>query len=404
MSPPSEARLTYTYRAARADGAEEVGDVHAATLVAARGRLVAAGLFPIEINEPRARLDRRARVPVADLAVGLRLLSSLLGAGLPMERALGILQHVAPTSWGEARVNALRNAVREGSSLASALRDAELGVPSHVTGIIAAGESAGTLVESLRETAALVERTAEQRAAIHGALAYPALLAVSGMVSVSLLVGIVLPRFAALLADVGQQLPTAARLLLALSSAIESWWWLILGGPLVLGAWITRRLTSNTASRYRFLEWMLALPLIGPLRHATAGARVSSALASMLDSGVPLANALSHASGAAGDDAIATRVLRARDAVIRGERLSQALAETAGVRPSVLQLIRAGEASGEMVEMLRTSARIESEWSLSRVRTLTKLIEPLLILGFGAIIAFVAAALLQAVYSIRPTT
>ncbi len=402
MSPQSETRSSYTYRAVRADGTEQVGDLHAQSHAAARGQLVALGLFPIEIHAPTALLERRARVPVTDLAVGLRLLSSLLGAGLPMERALGILQHVAPASWGDARLMALRNAVREGTSLASGLRDAGLGVPSHVTGIIAAGESAGTLVESLRETATLVEQTAEQRAAVHGALAYPALLAVSGVMAVSLLVGIVLPRFAALLADVGQQLPMAARLLLALSGAVVRWWWLMLAGPLALGVWTVRRLTVNAEARRGLLERMLALPLIGPLRHATAGARVSSALASMLATGVPLANALSHASNAAGDDAIAGRVLRARDAVIRGERLSQAFADAAAVRPSVLQLIRAGEASGEMAEMLRTSARIEAEWSLSRIRTLTKLIEPSLILGFGAIIAFVAASLLQAVYSIRP--
>lgn len=403
MSPPTEVRASYAYRAVRADGTEQVGDLHATNRAAARGQLVAAGLFPIEIQAPTAPLERRSRVPVADLAVGLRLLSSLLAAGLPMERALGVLQHVAPASWGGARLTALRNSVREGTSLASGLRDAGLGVPSHVIGIIAAGESAGTLVESLRETATLVEQAAEQRAAVQNALAYPALLAVSGVVAVSLLIGVVLPRFAALLADVGQQLPLAARLLLAVSNAMVRWWWLVLAGPLALGIWIARRLSVDADVRCQLLERLLALPLVGSLRHATAGARVASALASMLETGVPLAHALAHASHAAGDDAIATRVRRARDAVIRGERLSQAFADAGAVRPSVLQLIRAGEASGEVAQMLRTSARIESEWSLSRLRALTKLIEPSLILGFGAIIAFVAASLLQAVYAIRPT-
>ena len=123
----------------------------------------------------------------------------------------------------------------------------------------------------------------------------------------------------------------------------------------------------------------------------------------MLGTGVPIASALAHGALAAGDDAISARVLAARDGVIRGERLSHAFAAGSVVRPGVLQLIRAGEATGELGEMLKTSARIEAEWSMARIRTLTRLIEPSLILCFGGAIAFVAAALLQAVYSIRPT-
>lgn len=407
MSRPSEARaaalLPFRYRAIRADGSEQLGEISASSRGAARDQLAATGIFPVEVRSFVSLSGRTAPVPTGDLALGLRLLGSLLGSGLPLERALGIFPHIAPRGWETSRIGALRAAVREGSPLARALRDAGFGMPPHVSGMLEAGEAGGTLVEALGEVARLVEQSAEHRAAVQGALAYPAILAVAGTSAVALLVGIVLPRFADLLSDVGQQLPPSARLLMLISGLVARWWPLLIAIPAALTAWGMHALARDAAVRLRMHELLLASPLIGPLRQAAAGSRLASALASMLGTGVPIASALAHGALAAGDDAIAARVLAAREAVIRGERLSHAFAAEAVVRPGVLQLIRAGEATGELGEMLRTSARIEAEWSMARIRMLTRLIEPSLILGFGGVIAFVAAALLQAVYSIRPT-
>jgi general secretion pathway protein F len=138
------------------------------------------------------------------------------------------------------------------------------------------------------------------------------------------------------------------------------------------------------------------------MRHSLAGSRLTSAMASMLSAGVPLATALAHGAQSTGDEAITGRMVLAREAVIRGERLSRAFDEHSVVRQNVIQLLRAGEASGEVTEMLRTSAQLEAEWGLARIRTFTAMLEPTLILSFGALIAFIAAALLQAVYAIRP--
>lgn len=407
MSPSSESRasalLPFTYRAIHVDGTEQLGELSASSRDAAREQLVATGVFPVDVRLLVSFSGRRAAVPTADLALGLRLLSSLLGSGLPVERALGIFPHIAPRGWDANRITALRTRVREGVPLARAFRDAGFGLPPHVTGMIEAGEAGGTLVEALREVAQLVEQSAEQRAAVQGALAYPAILAVAGLSAVAMLVGVVLPRFSDILSDIGQQLPPSARLLMLVSGVMSRWWPLLLGLPVAMIAWGAHAVARDAAVRRRAHEWLLASPLIGPLRHAAAGARLASALSSMLGTGVPIASALAHGALAAGDDAISARVLAAREAVIRGERLSQAFNAGAVVRPAVLQLIRAGEATGELSEMLKTAARIEAEWAMARIRMLTRLIEPSLILIFGGAIAFVAAALLQAVYSIRPT-
>lgn len=406
MSRPTEvtARDRYRFRALRSDGVEESGEVIAATREEARGQVVARGLLPVEIRI-RSSLGAGRRGPsLADAALGFRLLATLVASGLPLERALGILPTVAPESWDRAQLRALQEAVRTGEPLARGLQTAGFSLPAYAHGIIGAGESSGALEAALREAGRLLEQAAQQRAAIRGALAYPALLLVAGAASVALLVGIVLPRFADLLADVGQTLPASARLLLGLSSIVSHWWWLGTAVVLCLIVYGTRWYYATPDARQRLHEVLLRLPLIGPLRLALAGGRLGSSLGAMLGAGLPLAHALTHAATAAGDAAIDARVRSARAAVVRGVRLSVALRDEGALRPNAIQLVHAGEASGELAEMLRTAGTIENEWATARLKALTALLEPGLILAFGGAIAFVAAALLQAVYSIRPMT
>ncbi len=406
MSPRIDGRSAgetrFAYRALRIDGSEQRGEVAAPTLAGAREKVAILGLLPIELQGVAERFEAQGRIPVGDLALGLRLMSSLVNAGLPMDRTLATFAHVAPSSWTTQRLDALRAAVREGATLGHAMRDAGVPLPRHVRGMLDAAEAGGTLPSVLSDAAQLLEESNRQRAALRGALAYPALLALVGTVALGLLLGVVLPRFADLLHEVGQQLPLTARWLLGLSQIGLRWWLLLVGVAAVGSSSFARTYAADASFRRRVHEALLAAPLLGPVRFAAAGSRLTAALASMLSSGVPIATALAHCAHASGDEAIAHRVQNARDAVIRGERLSQAFAAEATVRPGMLQLIRAGEATGELPQMLRTAATIEAEWCAARVRAITGLIEPSLILGFGAVIAFVASALLQAVYAVRP--
>lgn len=406
MSPRTESlgssEPRFTYRALRPDGSEQRGEVSALNREVAREKVAVLGLLPIELHGAAEGMERRSAIPVGDLALGLRLLSALVNAGLPMDRTLATFAHVAPPSWTPGRLDALRARVREGAPLAQALRDAGVSLPRHIRGMLDAAEAGGALPSVLSDAAQLLEESSRQQAALRAALAYPVLLALVGALAIGLLVGIVLPRFADLLSEVGQQLPATARLLLSISQIEQRWWFLFAAATAAVTIGFTRAYALDAEFRRRVHELLLATPIVGAVRFASAGSRMTAALASMLSSGVPIASALAHCAHASGDDAIARRVQNAREAVIRGERLSQAFASEQVVRPGTLQLIRAGEATGELSQMLRTAATIEAEWSAARVRAITGLIEPSLILCFGAVIALVASALLQAVYAIRP--
>jgi len=391
----------FAYRAARADGVTEIGELTAESAEAAATALAGRGLWPMSIRARRGYLTPRRGPTVADLALGLRVLSTLLESGLPIGKALAAMPDLVPPAWTSV-LPEVERAVREGASLATALERSTLEVPAVVIGMIRAGEAGSGLPSSVRRAAVLMEEAAAIRSAIRGALAYPIILAVAGTASVAVLVGVVIPRFASILGDLGQTLPPSTRVVLYASVVVRAGWLpSLLGALIVLSVWGAWVHTPRGAQRWH--SFMLAAPFVGGIRRSAATARACAALSALLESGVPLAVALTHGAKASGDPAVASRMLDARHAVIGGSRLSSALAAQSAVTDVAARLVRAGEETGSLASMFSHAARLESERASDRVRAGVKLLEPSLILIFGAVVALVAAALLQAIYSVRPT-
>ncbi len=390
----------YRYRAARANGVLEVGTVQAESREAAVAELTTRGLFPVEVKLERVRGASRGRLSATDLALGLRVLATLLEAGLPMARALASLDELVPRSWHGA-LPELQRAVREGKSLAAALSASPLGVPPVVIGMIQAGEAGSGVAPAVARAAELTEETAATRAAVRSALTYPVILALAAMGSTALLVGVVLPRFAVILADMGQALPPTTRIVLRISAVMRAG---ALPGVLAiaLGVVAHRAWVGTEAGRVRWHELLLAVPVVGAIRRSAASARTLAALAALLESGVPVAPAALHAARASGDAALAARLLAAREAVVAGERLSRACAARDALTATAVRLLRAGEETGRLASMCAHAARLEGARAREQVSSAVKLLEPAMIVGFGAVVAVVAAALLQAMYSVRP--
>jgi type II secretory pathway component PulF len=246
-----------------------------------------------------------------------------------------------------------------------------------------------------------LEQEAELVARVRQALAYPMLLAVAGTISVLVIGTVIVPRFAELLGDLGGELPVATRLLLDTSQVLAEWWVLLV----VLVAFVTVAAVTwvrRPAGRSRLHRWLLHLPLIGPLRLGLATTRVARALGAMLGTGMPLLAALEASSDAAGDEAVARRVRAARERVSAGASLTDSLGRERAVTPLALQLVAVGESSGRLAEMTRRAGDLAAQEAERGLRTLVTLLEPALIVAFGGLVAFVAASLLQAVYSVRP--
>ncbi|HMJ57579.1 MAG TPA: type II secretion system F family protein, partial [Gemmatimonadales bacterium] len=212
---------TFAFTAVRPNGAVETGVVEAETREAAASLIGARGTFPITVTRRSAGLGgAHTRVGGQDLALGLRALATLLQSGIPLARALAILDDLAPPAWKSALPD-LRHRVEQGQPLGVALEASSLTLPAHVIGILRAGEAGSGLAAAVEQAALLLETRAATRAALRSALAYPAMLAVAGGASVTLLVTVVLPRFATLLIDYGQSLPLSTRVVLGIGALVR---------------------------------------------------------------------------------------------------------------------------------------------------------------------------------------
>jgi len=388
----------YSYRAARQDGVIVTGAIEAESHGQASATLASRGLFAIAVvpavEEHRPAASRR------DLAIVFRGIAALVSSGVPLERAIAASE---PLASGPLRqtMTAARERLRAGASFATALAVGRGVVPGLVIGMIRAGERGSQLGTALEQIAAHLEQEADLVARVRQALTYPLLLAVAGIASVLVITTVVVPRFAAILGDLGQQLPPATRLLLDVSQLLTRFWipLLLIGVAATWGAieWIRR-----PAGRERVQDVLLRLPFIGPVRRALVTARVMRALGGTLRSGMPLLPALDAAREAAGDLAIAARLARSRERVVQGTALAAALEREAALSPSALQLVMVGESSGRVADMALNAGDLAAQEAERGLRTLVTILEPALIVAFGAVVAFTAAALLQAVYSLRP--
>lgn len=387
----------FRYRAARADGVMVGGSVDAATIPEASGLLSDRGLFPIFVEAERERTARR--LSPRDEAAVLESLASFLDAGVPLQEGLRAAERLAKGNLKSAIARAAER-VRQGASLSAALA-AEQGTFCGVTiGLVRAGESGAGLVPALEQAVAHLEREATTRARIRSALAYPALLAIVGASSVAAITLVIVPRFAALLDDLGQELPLATQLLIAASDVARVYGVFLIAAALGAVA-LSHRLVKQQAQAWH--RWLLSLPVIGPIRHGVASARACRTLGALLSAGTPALRALDAARDASGDAAIAERILEAKGLVAEGRTLAAAFATARVLTANAQQLAAIGDHAGRLPRMLAKAADLEDREAERRLKTLVTFVEPALILVFAAIVAFVAAALLQAVYAVRPT-
>jgi len=391
----------FAYEAVALDGSIGRDTVDAADAAEARRSVAARGLFLLSLEERALRRERRDPLSAADLALGLRVLGDLLESGLPVTRALQIFHELAPRAWRGA-LPAITQSVREGATLAAALELAPLEIPPLVIGIAQAGEAGTGIGPAIRRAADLIEAAAETQAALRSALAYPAVVAVAGMCAIAVLITVVLPRFAKILADLGQTLPASTQLVLRVADVGRAWLVPSLVLSVIAGA-LWRSWTFADAGRAQWHGMLLHVPIIGTVRRGAASARMAHSLAALLDSGVPIASAMRHAAHASGDAELEARLLGARTRIIGGQPLSQALEASRAATTTTIRLARAGEESGRLASMLGHAARIEQKRVDTIVRTAVRMLEPVLLLTFASIVALVAAALLQAIYSVRPT-
>jgi general secretion pathway protein F len=334
-----------------------------------------------------------------DLALLSQQLGRLLKAGLPLDRALDILATVAGRRAG-AIVRRTLDRVRDGASLSEAMAAQRGAFPPTYVSIIRAGEAGGALHAVLTRLADFLVRSETMRQRVISALIYPAILLVAASVSVGLVLTVVLPQFEPMFRDAGARLPATTRLVMAAGDGLQQFWWAILLA--LLGATLLWRQAMRRAEVAAWRDRaLLALPLVGGLISRFEIGRFCRTLGVLLNGGVAAPRALALCGAAVGNRAIAAAIEAAATRFSHGEGLSAPLARTSRFPTLSLQLIRIGEETGRLEEMLTEVADIYDQEVQRLLDRLLALLVPAITIGMGMIVALIIAAVMTAMISIN---
>lgn len=333
----------------------------------------------------------RTKLRVREIAWLLAQLATTQVSGITPYRSLGMIAQMRDDIVGK-RASRLQEALAEGATLSSALRTQIPEAGPLAGALISAGEASGGLEAALRRAADLLEARLRLRRKIRSALTYPMMVVVVTASLITVLLVVVVPRFEQIYTSTGGELPALTQTVIALSKQMPLFTLATVAIVVALAA-LFRRSKTDAALARRVDMAKMRVPLLGKLVRKGALARVATTISSLVGSGVPITESLGLASQTAGSVPFAAALQNARERVGEGRPLSKALAESPLFPALMLQLIEVGEETGSMVEVLEKYARTSAEELEEASEALTRLVEPLLMVVIGGVVAVFVLAL-----------
>lgn len=392
---------TFAFEAVDSAGKRQRGESSAVSAVALTHSLEERGLLVLEVAESAAGSGTGWWKPgrKREVLEFTRAMAALLPVGMPLAKALDAATGVVS---GEvaAAVRDVRSRVERGVPLADALSEHRALFDPLYAGIVRAGERSGDLDTSFARLAEQIEREEQLNARILSAAIYPLLLAAAGTVAVTVLIFFVLPRFVTLLEGSGATLPATTRALLAVTSILHRGWPVLAILPFAVAgvaAWVR----NTEDGRRAWSTFLLQIPLVRTLRQYALSARFARLLGVLLSGGAPLLPAIDDTMESIGDPVAKDEIARVRALVREGSTMRAAVGSSTLFTPLLAQLIGVGEEAGQLRTFLVKAADIFEERTERATQRLAAIAEPAMIVVFGAIVAFVALSLLQAIYGIN---
>jgi general secretion pathway protein F len=297
-------------------------------------------------------------------------------------------------------VSDVKQRVNEGASLADAMAAHPKAFSTLYVNMIRAGESSGALETVLVRLADFTESQARLRSKVLGTLTYPAAMLLIGATIMTILFTVVIPKMTRIFEDAQVTLPWTTRGLIAFSTFIANYWWAALAAT-VLAIVLFLRWRKTPAGRAVWDRWVLNVAIFGPLVRQIAIARFARTLSTLLRSGVPLLTALDIVKNILGNVRLSGVVEEARAAIQEGESIAAPLRRSGEFPPLVYHMVAIGERSGALEEMLTNVASAYEAQVETRVSALTSLLEPLMIVGMGVVVAFIVFSILMPILQIN---
>lgn len=397
----------YQYVAVDPRGKEHRGVLEGDTPRHVRQLLRDKQLLPVEVAEVEAR-ERKTRrqfslfkgISGLDLALLTRQLATLVKAGLPLEEALLAVSEHTEKPRLKSIVLGVRAKVLEGHTLAAGLDDFPHAFPTVYRATVMAGEQAGQLDAVLERLADYTESRHGLRQKVVQAMVYPILLTVIALFIIVVMLIAVVPKVVGVFETTGQELPLMTRVLIAISSFVQNWWFLLIGGVAALVVLSVRALRHEHIRR-RVHAWLLKTPLIGRVVRGLNTARFTRTLSILTASGVPALEALRISASVIANLPMRSAVEEAAVRVREGGAIGRSLSQSKLFPAMSIHLISSGEASGELDSMLERAAKHQESEMDGLLATMLSVLEPLLIVLMGLVVLAIVMAILLPIFQIN---
>lgn len=330
----------------------------------------------------------------AELALVTKQVAILVRSGVQIDETLSVLAEETSQAHVKTVLQAIVTELRAGLPLSQAIASQPQSFDPLYQGVVGAAEQSGKMGQVLTQLAEFLEKRQAIKSKALGALAYPAMLTGVALMIVLFLMTYVVPQIARVFQSSKQVLPFSTRFILALSDFLMNWGWLLLAIIVALIFYLRRALAKEDF-RLKVDRLLLNLPLIGPLLLGFETARFANTMAMLVAANVPILTALNSARGTLGNAVLRKAIDSTEGRLREGTSLSRALGSQGVFSPILIHLIRSGEASGKLAEMLKFGAENAELESEQKTKIFTSLLEPLLILAMGLIVLGIVMAVMQ---------
>lgn len=396
-------RFAYT---ATKDGKALAGTIEASNKETARTTLVHQNIHPLSIKEVNTKGGFRklssGGVKSRDLVVFTRQLSTMISAGVPLNRSLATLQNQTENKYFNQIIGNVSKDIEGGMTFADALNKHPKAFNDIYVNMVRAGEAGGILEEILKRLAAQVEKDAAIRKKIKSAMAYPTVILSITVIAFFGIMFFIIPKIAKILTDLGgpdAKLPVYTRVLLSISGFMRSNV-IIIAIVLLITVVLFKRYVNTPKGKYRFHKFLLSIPVLKDILIKIALARFARTFASLMSAGVAVLDALEVTGGAIGNKVIEAELKEAAKEVKNGKQLSEPLSRSKYFPAIVSQMLAIGEETGEIDTILIKVADFYEEEVDVVIDGISALIEPVMIIVLGTMVGLIAASVMGPIASL----
>ncbi|MFZ4713519.1 MAG: type II secretion system F family protein [Bacteriovoracaceae bacterium] len=397
----------YNYKGLNKQGKEVKATVNAESIVLAKQKVKAMGFMLLDITEQKSEnigkglnFTMGSGVSVNDLALMTRQLSTLIKARIQIVEALSALQEQMDNPTLRVILSELKQKVNEGSSLANSLSGYPKVFDNVYVNMVEAGEASGTLDVVLLRLAEFTEAQVKLKNKIQGAMVYPLVMGIFGFLMMNVIFIFVIPKIAKVLISAKKELPIQTKICLGISSFLQNYWYLVFVG-IFAGIWLTRRYLKTTKGRSQWDALQLKLPIFGIIIKMINVSRFCSTLATLMNSGVPILTSITIVKNLIPNVHLKDTIEKARISISEGGSMTTPLIQSGYFPPLVTHMIKLGEKSGEIEDMLKIISESYEEQVQSRIGGLTALLEPLMMIALGMAVAFIVFSVIVPIMNLN---